>query len=85
MGEKVLKPNNSEWPERPMSFPDLMTPIEAAQFLRLDETGTHNPESATRTLNYWRFRGELKATKFARRVWFRKSELDRFLKVKTEE
>ena len=73
-----------EWPCRPDVFGDLMTPVEAAQYLRLDETGAHTPVSAVRTLNYWRDKGELKATKFARRVWYRKTELDRFLAVKTE-
>ena len=74
---------NETWPDRPDVFPDLMTPAEAAAFLRLDQTG-HTPESAKRTLNYWRDRGELKATKYARRVWFLKSELQAFLKNKTE-
>lgn len=45
----------------------------------------HTPESALRTLDYWRNRGELKATKYARRIWYRKIELDRFLEVKTED
>ena len=63
---------------------ELLTPIEAAQYLRLHDTGVHTPESAIRTLNYWRSRGQLKATKFARRVWYLKSELDRFLGAKTE-
>jgi len=83
------KPNqlgeaNDGWPPQLGSFGELLTPIEAAQYLRLHETGAHSPESAIRTLNYWRSRGELKATKFARRVWYLRSELDRFLKVKTE-
>lgn len=72
-----------KWPERPEAFPDLMTPLEAAMFLRLDETG-HSPESARRTLDYWRDRGELKATKYARRVWYLKEELHAFLRNKTE-
>ena len=67
-----------------MAFRELLTPIEAAQYLRLDETGIHTPEAAIRTLNYWRGKGELKATKYARRIWYRKTELDRFLAVKTE-
>jgi hypothetical protein len=75
--------HDKEWPQRPSVFPELMTPEEAAMFLRLDEVG-HTPSSACRTLNYWRDRGQLKATKFARRVWYRKVELDRFLAVKTE-
>ena len=72
------------WPSRPELFSELLTPVEAAQYLRLDETGTHTPQSAIRTLNYWRQKDQLKATKFARHVWYRKSELDRFLAVKTE-
>lgn len=72
------------WPPRPGIFPDLLTPTEAAQYLRLDELGTHTPETAIRTLNYWRDRKQLNATKYARHVWYRKSELDRFLSVKTE-
>ena len=78
-------PKSPSWPRRPSSFNELLTPVEAAQYLRLDETGAHTPESAVRTLNYWRDRGELKATKYARRVWYRKAELDRFLEAKTED
>lgn len=75
---------NIQWPERPRAFPNLMTPVEAAMFLRLDETD-HTPDSASRTLAYWRDRGELRATKFARRVWYLKEELEKFLQNKTEE
>jgi hypothetical protein len=71
------------WPPRPEVFGDLLTPVEAAQYLRLDETG-HNPKSSRRTLNYWRDRGELRATKFARKVWFLREELEKFLRNKTE-
>jgi hypothetical protein len=70
------------WPPRPEVFGELLSPVEAAQYLRLDETSIHTPESAIRTLNYWRDRGELKATKFARRVWYCKTELDKFLAIK---
>ncbi len=73
-----------QWPPRPNIFGDLLKPVEAAQYLRLDETGSHSPKSAIRTLKYFRDKGELKATKFARHVWYRKAELDRFLVVKTE-
>ena len=77
-------PAPRDWPPRPGSFPELMTPVEAAQYLRLDEVGSHSPVTAVRTLNYWRDRGQLRATKYARHVWYRKTELDRFLAVKTE-
>jgi len=73
-----------KWPPRPASFGELLTPVEAAQFLRLDETGRHSPRTATRTLNYFRQRGWLRATKYARQVWFRRTELLRFLEAKTE-
>lgn len=76
---------SGDWPARPAEFGQLLLPVEAAQYLRLDETGSHTPQSAIRTLNYWRDRGELKATKYARRIWFRRVELNRFLERKTEE
>ncbi len=44
MEKQVLNSKNVKWPERPEIFPDLMTPVEAAMFLRLDQTG-HNPKS----------------------------------------
>jgi hypothetical protein len=72
------------WPARPQVFPELLTPVEAAQYLRLDELGTHTPGPAIRTLKFWRDKAELRATKYARHVWYRRSELDRFLTVKTE-
>ncbi len=75
---------DNSWPETPSTFPDLMTAEEAAMFLRLDQTG-HTPESARRTMNYWRDRGELRATKYARHVWYLKEELETFLRRKTEE
>ena len=83
--ENQEKSQNDNWPPRPVVFAELLTPIEAAQYLRLDETGNHTPQTAIRTLNYWRDKGQLKATKYARRVWYRKAELNRFLAVKTEE
>ncbi len=76
---------NAGWPQPRSSFGDLLTPVEAAQYLRLDETGAHTPDSAIRTLDYWRAKGQLRATKYARRVWYRRSELDRFLERKTEQ
>ena len=80
---ELISSEDIKWPEKPAIFPDLMTPEEAAMFLRLDKTG-HNPQSARRSLDYWRQRGELKATKFARRVWYLKEELENFLQNKTE-
>ncbi len=76
--------SSTVWPSKPHQFGELLTPVEAAQYLRLDETGSHTPATALRTLNYWRDKGQLKATKYARRVWYLKAELDRFLIAKTE-
>ena len=83
MKNQTIKSVKDNWPEHPQVFPDLMTPVEAAMFLRLDQVG-HSPETAKRTLNYWRDQGQLKATKYARHIWFLKDELSRFLENKTE-
>ena len=83
MDDKLIQTNENNWPKRPVEFPELMTPVEAAIFLRLDQTKL-TPKSAIRTLNYWRDKGELRATKYARRVWYLKEELEKFLKNKTE-
>jgi len=83
MRDDASQQHKEMWPERPSVFPDLMTPVEAAMFLRLDQTG-HTPGSAKRTLGYWRDQGELRATKYARHVWFLREELESFLRNKTE-
>jgi hypothetical protein len=83
MNNHTIHTDDNSWPQRPHKFPDLMTPVEAAMYLRLDQTD-HSPKSAIRTLTYWRDMGYLKATKYARRIWFLKDELERFLKNKTE-
>lgn len=74
---------NETWPNKPDLFPELMTPVEAAMFLRLNELN-HTPGSAIRTLNYWRDQNYLKATKYARHIWYLRSELEDFLKNRTE-
>lgn len=84
MGNQTIHLDANSWPQRPQEFPDLMTPVEAAMFLRLDQTN-HNPKSAIRTLTYWRNHNELKATKYAKHIWFLKKELEDFLKRKTLE
>ena len=83
MKKESKSPNGAIWPDPPEEFPPIMTPTEAAQFLRLNQTA-HSPKSAKRTLDYWRSRGELKGTKYARHVWYLKNELEVFLKRKTE-
>jgi hypothetical protein len=84
MQKNQLLIDEESWPSRPADFPPIMTPIEAAQFLRLDLTG-HTPKSAKRTLNYWRDQGDLRGTKYARHVWYLRNELEEFLKRKTLE
>ena len=84
MNSQTVHLDENIWPQKPQDFPDLMTPVEAAMFLRLNEL-SHTPNTAVRTLNYWRDRGELKATKFARHVWYTKQELEMFIRNKTEQ
>ncbi len=76
--------NTSKWPPRPERFHLVLTTTEAAQFLRLDSTG-HTPQTARRTLDYWRGRGQLRGTKYARRVWYLREELERFVRRKTQQ
>ncbi len=83
MNRQLSQDKIANWPPRPLEFSQLMTPLEAAMFLRLDQVG-HTPKMAIRTLNYWRDQGSLKATKFARRVWYLRNELEKFLENKTE-
>ena len=83
MKSETRQSKEQNWPAKPDAFPELMSPTEAAMFLRLDQVG-HTPTSAVRTLNFWRGKGELKATKYAKRVWYLKTELEAFLKKKTE-
>lgn len=83
MENQTIQSDVNNWPQRPQAFPELMMPMEAAMYLRLDQTG-HNPKSAIRTLTYWRNQGELKATKYGKRVWYLKEQLEAFLKSKTE-
>ena len=83
MHTEITHPKEATWPDPPEEFPPIMTPTEATQFLRLNQTA-HSPKSAKRTLDYWRSRGELKGTKYARHVWYLKDQLEVFLKRKTE-
>ncbi len=83
MHTEITPPKGATWPDPPEKFPPIMTPTEAAQFLRLNQT-SHTPKTAKRTLDYWRGRGELRGTKYARHVWYLKNELELFLKRKTE-
>lgn len=83
MKSKPRQNKEQDWPAKLDTFPELMCPTEAAMFLRLDQVG-HTPKSAARTLGFWRSKGELKATKYAKRVWYLKTELEAFLRKKTE-
>jgi hypothetical protein len=83
MKTEIRQNKEQDWLAKPDIFPELMCPTEAAMFLRLDQVG-HTPTSAARTLNFWRGKGELKATKYAKRVWYLKAELEAFLRTRTE-
>jgi hypothetical protein len=83
MKNRISESNDGGWPEKPNVFPDLVTPLEAAMFLRLETS--FSPQSARRTLDYWRDKGELRATKYSRRVWYLKDELQAFLRNKNEQ
>ena len=61
--------------------PELLTEQEAIQFLRLDVDG---PEKPTKTLQYYREQGLLRATRVGRRLRYQRKELLEFLDRLTE-
>ena len=62
--------------------PELMTEEEAIQFLRLDIDGPANPNQ---TLQYYRSRGVLKATRIGKHLRYSKQELLKFIEVMTDQ
>lgn len=56
--------------------PELLTPQEAIEFLRLDVEGPEHPEM---TLDYFRREGLLRATRVGKRIRYLKSELIQLL------
>ena len=60
--------------------PELLTPEEAIQFLRLDIDGPGNP---LKTLEYYRNKKLLQATRVGRKLFYMRSELMKFLELLT--
>ena len=78
---------NREWAvilpgDPPQPCPELLTEGEAIRYLRLDTIGIANPSG---TLRRYRERGLLRATQVSKRVFYRRIELDEFLKRVTED
>ena len=63
-------------------MPELLTPGEAVIFLRIDNGTTKNPQG---TLQYYRDKGLLRATRVGNNVCYQKKELLRFLDILTEQ
>ena len=61
--------------------PELLTEDEAIKFLRLDADGPQHPDL---TLQYYRDKGQLKATRVGKKLRYQKTELLRFLDLLTE-
>lgn len=62
--------------------PELLTPDEAARYLRLDVAGVKDVVS---TLDRYRAMGLLRGTQVSRRVLYRRVELEKFLDRLTSE
>jgi len=56
----------------------VMTPREAAEFLRIDGGNWQN------TLRYYQARGKLRPTRIGRRVFYTEQELKRFVISQTQ-
>ena len=59
----------------------LLTPTEAAAYLRLDEAGSKNFSA---TLRYYRQAGKLHATRLGRKLFYSKKELNKFIEILTK-
>ncbi|HKQ50464.1 MAG TPA: hypothetical protein VJZ71_20495 [Phycisphaerae bacterium] len=69
----------SEWPAPPAAWPELLTDVELAQYLRMDMAG-HDPASAKRALRFIRRTQNLPDVgRIAGRVLFRRAAVDEWL------
>ncbi len=67
------------WPAKPESWPPILTEIEAAQYLRLPESGK-TPASAKRTMRYLRQHSGLpSAGRIAGGVLYRRASIDAWM------
>lgn len=62
--------------------PDLLTEAEAIQYLRLDTDGPGNP---SQTLQYYREKGLLRATRVGKSLRYQRKDLLKFLDNVTEQ
>ena len=76
---------NPEWlpTQPPRIAPALMTAVEAAAYLRLDEDD-RDPADAIRSLNYLVQRGRLRPCRVGKHNRFARAELDRFIAEQTD-
>ena len=63
-------------PDSSSPVPELLTEKETIHFLRLDQNGPKNPSN---TLQYYRDKGLLRATRVGKRLRYQRKELLRFL------
>ena len=65
----------------PSTSSPLFTRAEAIQYLRLDVAGVKDP---SRSLDYYRKAGLIPGVRLGRCVFFRKTELDKFIETQME-
>jgi hypothetical protein len=65
----------------PRPCPELLTADEAVRYLRLDTISIANPAA---TLRRYRERGLLRGTLISKKIFYRRTELDRFIERATE-
>ena len=65
----------------PQPCPELLTEGEAIRYLRLDTINISDPSA---TLRRYRERRLLKGTQISKRIFYRRTELDRFIERVTE-
>ena len=67
--------------DAPTPCPELLTEDEAIRYLRLDTIEIKDPRA---TLRRYRERGFLRGTQVSKKIFYRRVELEEFLKEQTE-
>lgn len=81
-GSRALRFLGSALPgDPPQPCPELLTEDEAVRYLRLDTIHISDPSA---TLRRYRERRLLRGTQISKRIFYRRSELDRFIERVTE-
>jgi len=100
MEKLISKEDSRKWPERPLEFPQLITPavlpdgngrftpcpelLTEEEAIRFLRLDGINTENPANTLRYYRKKGLLQATQVGKCIRYRRIELEKLLERLTE-